>query len=70
MDNFGRNTRKFNTWFIDQRNKIVREVRKEGYTEYLHSLFCTYKTAKDEEFLKVIKAKETKWVTGDLPAAY
>eukprot|EP00957_Ditylum_brightwellii_P068574 5206272-Ditylum_brightwellii.AAC.1 len=46
------------------------EVRKGGYTKYLCSLFCTYKTAKDKEFLKAIKDKETKWVTGDLPDVY
>eukprot|EP00957_Ditylum_brightwellii_P203939 15336852-Ditylum_brightwellii.AAC.1 len=63
MDNFGHDIRKLNTWFIDQCNKIVREVGKEGYTEYLHSLFCAYKMAKDKEFLKAMKDKETKWVT-------
>eukprot|EP00957_Ditylum_brightwellii_P041178 3117242-Ditylum_brightwellii.AAC.1 len=38
--------------------------------EYLRSLFCAYKTAKDKEILRAIKDKETKWVTGDLPAMY
>eukprot|EP00957_Ditylum_brightwellii_P203199 15333623-Ditylum_brightwellii.AAC.1 len=33
MDNFGHYVRKFNTWFSNQRNMIVREVGKEGYTE-------------------------------------
>eukprot|EP00957_Ditylum_brightwellii_P172373 13122578-Ditylum_brightwellii.AAC.1 len=31
MDDFGHDIRKLITWFINQRNKIVREVRKEGY---------------------------------------
>eukprot|EP00957_Ditylum_brightwellii_P170994 13017195-Ditylum_brightwellii.AAC.1 len=30
MDDFGYDIRKFNTWFIDQCNKIVRKVGKEG----------------------------------------
>eukprot|EP00957_Ditylum_brightwellii_P150058 11428050-Ditylum_brightwellii.AAC.1 len=38
--------------------------------EYLHSLFCAYKTAKDEEFLKAIRAKEIEWMAGDLPTMY
>eukprot|EP00957_Ditylum_brightwellii_P007067 535265-Ditylum_brightwellii.AAC.1 len=56
--------------FFNQYNKIVRKVGKEGYTEYLHSLFCTYKTSNDEAFLNAINDKETKWVTVDLPAQY
>eukprot|EP00957_Ditylum_brightwellii_P168615 12834136-Ditylum_brightwellii.AAC.2 len=70
MGNFGHHVRKFNTWFINQHNEIVREVGKEGCTEYLRSLFCVYKTAKDVEFLKTVKAKETEWVARDLLATY
>eukprot|EP00957_Ditylum_brightwellii_P171685 13070037-Ditylum_brightwellii.AAC.1 len=35
MDNFGNDVRKFNTWFIDQHNNVVREIGKEGCMEYL-----------------------------------
>eukprot|EP00957_Ditylum_brightwellii_P140412 10698564-Ditylum_brightwellii.AAC.1 len=70
MDDFGQDIRKLNTWFISKCNDIVREAGKEGCAEYLHSLFCTYKTAKDKEFEKTIKDKETKWMTGDLAMVY
>eukprot|EP00957_Ditylum_brightwellii_P188230 14329037-Ditylum_brightwellii.AAC.1 len=67
MDNFEQGVIKFNIWFIDQHNEIVREIGKEGYMEYLHSLCCTNETSKEKEFLKEIKVKDAKWVSGDLP---
>eukprot|EP00957_Ditylum_brightwellii_P135244 10312412-Ditylum_brightwellii.AAC.1 len=70
MQDFGHDVRKFNTWFVNQHNKTVREVGKKGYMEYLCSLFCIYKTTKDEVFLNEIKDKETKWVIGNLPEQY
>ena len=48
LKNFNQDVKKFNTWFTDKRNLIVREVGKEGYTEYERFLFKTYRTAKNE----------------------
>eukprot|EP00957_Ditylum_brightwellii_P074971 5697273-Ditylum_brightwellii.AAC.1 len=52
MDDFDHNVKKFNTWFLDKRNLIVKEVCEDGYTEYLRCLFKTNLTAVDPEFLE------------------
>eukprot|EP00957_Ditylum_brightwellii_P187729 14294720-Ditylum_brightwellii.AAC.1 len=67
MDDFGQDMEKFNMWPMNQCNIIIKEVGKEGYTEYLCSLFQAYKTAKDKEFVKAIKDKKMKWMIGNLP---
>ena len=54
LKDYGYDIKKFNTWFIDRRNAIVREVGKGEYTEYKRSLFKIYKTARNQEFLKEI----------------
>eukprot|EP00957_Ditylum_brightwellii_P112166 8552012-Ditylum_brightwellii.AAC.1 len=70
MDDFGQDMKKFNTWPFNQCNMIIKEDGKEGYTEYLHSLFQAYKTAKDKAFVKAIKNKKMKWMIGSLPLYY
>eukprot|EP00957_Ditylum_brightwellii_P136583 10415661-Ditylum_brightwellii.AAC.1 len=34
FDDLGQDIKEFNTWFANKRNTIIREVGKEGYTEY------------------------------------
>ena len=64
LEDFGYDVKSFNTWFVDKRNAIVREVGEGGYTEYERCLFKIYKTAKNEEFLKGINNERSDWMLG------
>eukprot|EP00957_Ditylum_brightwellii_P133434 10173164-Ditylum_brightwellii.AAC.1 len=52
MDGFNHDVKKFNTWFSDKRNLIVKKVGKDGYMEYLRCLFKTYLMAVGPKFLE------------------
>eukprot|EP00957_Ditylum_brightwellii_P198649 15140442-Ditylum_brightwellii.AAC.1 len=64
MDDFNHDVKKFNTWFSDKRNLIVKEVREDGYTKYLRCLFKTYLMAVDPEFLEAVTLKQRLWMMG------
>eukprot|EP00957_Ditylum_brightwellii_P103737 7902719-Ditylum_brightwellii.AAC.1 len=70
MDNFDHNVKKFNTWFSDKRNLIVKEAGKNGYTEYLRCLFKTYLTAVDSEFLEAVTLERRLWLMGRQADSY
>ena len=60
---------KYNTWFEDTRNAIIKEEGK-GYNEYLHSMFRSYLSCEDNEFLDAIKDERRKWIQGKLLLSY
>ena len=60
---------KYNTWFEDTREAIIKEEGK-GYNEYLRSLFRAYLTCDQEEFLDAIKDEKREWIQGKVPLNY
>eukprot|EP00957_Ditylum_brightwellii_P192339 14642137-Ditylum_brightwellii.AAC.2 len=70
MDDFNHNVKKFNTWFSDKRNLIVKEAGEDGYTEYLRCLFKTYLTAVDPEFLEAVTLEWRLWMMGRQADSY
>ena len=70
LKNFNQDVKKFNTWFTEKRNLIVREVGKEWYTEYKQCLFKTYRTAENEEFLTAVNAERRDWMMGKQEKGY
>eukprot|EP00957_Ditylum_brightwellii_P117712 8979281-Ditylum_brightwellii.AAC.1 len=70
MDDFNHNVKKFNTWFSNKRNLIVKEVGKDGYTKYLRCLFKTYLTAVDPEFLEAVTLERRLWLMGRKADSY
>ena len=60
---------KYNTWFSDTREKIVRE-EGDGYNEYLRSLFRAYRTSNNTEFNESIGEERRKWIQGKLRDSY
>ena len=62
--------KKFNSWFKEQRESIIRDEGKDKYNKYTRSLFKTYLTATNEEFLDTMKDEKRKWTQGKCPANY
>ena len=67
---FSNNVIKFNTWFDDTRNSIIKEEESGRYNEYLRSLFKTYLGCTNTEFVESIKDEKRKWIQGKLPPTY
>ena len=55
---------KYNTWFQDTRDSIIKEEGDNRYDEYLRNLFHSYLTYKDQEFVDTIKFEKRKWSQG------
>ena len=66
---FENNIVKYNTWFEDTRDKILKE-EGEGYNEYLRSMFRAYLACKNTEFVEAIKDERRRWTQGKLGASY
>jgi hypothetical protein len=64
LSNFEHDVNKFNTWFSDKRNLIVKEVGENRYTEYLRCLFKTYLTAVDPKFVEAVTQEQRLWMMG------
>eukprot|EP00957_Ditylum_brightwellii_P115958 8844601-Ditylum_brightwellii.AAC.1 len=64
MVDFDHDVKKFNTWFSDTRNLIVKEVREDGYTKYLRCLLKTYLMVVDPEFLEAVTLERRLWMMG------
>eukprot|EP00957_Ditylum_brightwellii_P198531 15130629-Ditylum_brightwellii.AAC.1 len=70
IDDFDHDVKKFNTWFSDKRNLIVKGVNEDGYTEYLRCLFKTYLAAVDPEFLEAVTLEQRLWLMGRQANSY
>eukprot|EP00957_Ditylum_brightwellii_P107828 8225632-Ditylum_brightwellii.AAC.1 len=70
LDDFGQDIKKLNTWFVDKRNAIIREVGKGGYTEYKSCLFKTYHTAENKECMLAISQERRDWMMGKHKVGY
>ena len=64
LSSFEHDIKKFNTWFSDKQNLIVKEVGENGYTEYLRCLFKTYLTAIDPKFVEAVTQERRLWMMG------
>eukprot|EP00957_Ditylum_brightwellii_P025844 1955072-Ditylum_brightwellii.AAC.1 len=51
LDAFGRDIKVFNTWFMNKRNVIIREVGMQGYTKHESCQLKTYPKVENKEFL-------------------
>lgn len=60
---------KYNMWFKDTRDKIIKDEGNE-YTEYLCSMFKAYLSCSDTEFEDTIKDERWKWTQGKLRTLY
>ena len=55
---------KYNTWFQDMRDEIIKEEGSDRYDEYLRNLFKAYLNCPDAEFVDTIKFEKRKWTQG------
>ena len=69
LSDFGDDVIKFNTWFEDTRERITKE-EGDGYNEYLRSLFRSYLTSSNKEFVEAINAERRNWIQGKLKDDY
>ena len=69
LDDFDHDVVKFNTWFCDTRDLIIRDEGNK-YDEYLRSLFRAYQVSDQPEFCDTIAAQKRKWVHGEVKAGY
>ena len=49
LSDFNHDVIKYNTWFCDTRESIMKE-EGPGFSEYLRSLFRAYQTSNNQEF--------------------
>ena len=54
ISSFDNNVIKYNTWFSYKCTQIIKKER-DGYNEYLRSLFRAYLTCNDNEFVDSVK---------------
>merc|ERR1740124_2039321 len=66
---FENNIVKYNTWFKDMRDRILKE-EGEGYNKYLRSMFHVYLASDNTEFVDTIKNERRRWTQGKLGADY
>ena len=59
LADFDHNVTKYNTWFTDTREEIMKE-EDEGFPEYLRSLFRAYQTSHNQEFLDAVAEEKRK----------
>ena len=69
LKEFGDDVTKFNTWFADTRDLIIKE-EGTGYNEYVRSLFRAYRTCANEEFVDTILSERRDWIQGKTKATY
>ena len=70
MSSFKDDIKAFNTWFDDKRKAIIKEEGEGKYNEYTRSIFKTYLTSKNTEFVDTIKAEKREWSNGRKPDTY
>ena len=70
LSDFGHNIKKFNVWFSDVRSEIIKLEGDGKYNEYVRSIFKTYMSSDNEEFLDAIKAEKRMWSQGKAKANY
>ena len=70
MSIFKDDVKAYNTWFDDKRKAIIKEEGEGKYNEYIQSVFRTYLTLKNTEFVDTIKAKKREWSNGRKPDTY
>ena len=64
MADFGDNIKAYHTWIANVRTSIIREEGEGLYNEYVRSMFRTYLTVDNEEFVDVIKVEKILWTQG------
>ena len=69
LDDFNHDVVKFNTWFCDTRDVIIRD-EGDRYDEYLRSLFRAYSVSELPEFRDTIAAQKRQWVHGEVRKGY
>ena len=69
LDDFKHDVVKFNTWFCDTRDLIIRD-EGDRYDEYLRSLFRAYSVSELPEFRDTIAAQKRQWVHGEVRKGY
>ena len=69
LSDFDHDVIKYNTWFCDTREEILKE-EGEGFSEYLRSLFRAYQTSHNQDFLDAIAEEKRKWMQGRLGPDY
>ena len=69
LDDFDHDVVKFNTWFCDTRDLIIRD-EGDKYDEYLRSLFRAYQASNQPEFSDTIAAQKRKWIHGEVKSGY
>ena len=67
LSDFGNDVKAFNTWFCDKRDAIIKEEGEGKYNKYTRSIFQTYLTAENEEFVDTIKSEKREWTLGKKP---
>ena len=70
MGEFSGDVVKYNTWFEDMRDQIIREEGPDQYNEYLRNLFRAYLTCPDQEFIATVNEEKRKWMQGKLGTNY
>ena len=58
LKDFNQDIKAFNTWFNNQRTSIIKEEGEGEYNEYVQSIFKTYLTAENQDFIDDIKDKK------------
>ena len=69
LDQFEYNVIKYNTWFVDTRDAIIKEEGC-GYNEYIRSMFRAYLSSNNDEFVEAIKEERRKWIQGKSGSTY
>ena len=70
LADFDHDVQKFNTWFEDMRNEIIKEEGEGKYNEYLRQLFRAYETSENKQFIDAIAEEKRKWHQGRLSVNY
>ena len=69
LTDFDQDVIKYNTWFCDTRDSITKEDG-ERYIEYLRSLFRSYQTAENQDFMDAAAEEKRRWIQGCLYQGY
>ena len=64
ISSFDKDVIKYKILFLDTRAQIIKE-EEVGYNEYLRSLFRSYLTCNDNEFIGSVKDEKQKWTQGN-----
>ena len=70
MADFGDDVKAYHTWIVDARTSIIKEEREGLYKQYVRSMFRTYLTVDNEEFVDAIKVEKRLWTQGNQLKGY